>query len=705
MKRRQFIQTSIQASGTALLVNAIGPHPAPAAPPQSPRKLALLVGINDYSQGNTPGVDSLKGCINDVALLKNLLIYRYGFAPNDIITLTDAQATREAILANFNQHLLTANSQDQVVFAFSGHGSRVQISSNKTNQPKDLSTAILPYYHTIASDGQANYITGTTLFLLRSAFLTENVTVILDCCYAGGGTRGDAAVRSVQESLKPMRLRPSDVEQQYQADLMTKLKLSPAQLKQYRLTQQGTKGILLAAAAESQKALDATFSNNYHAGAFTKFLTETLWANPNLSLDAVAQSVTQALQQSAGDPSYAQTPVFTYSPQQASQRAKQLIFNGSTQSSSSPAQGTVLAIDRTNRQVQLWLGGIAASALSSPAGTEFRLLSQRDPMQSITTITQPIAPDFTAIATIPPNQPLPRPGTLLQQYYRPFARDFQLNLGLDPSIIANQVQFPGRSRIQTTTPQTDGRFNGVDRILSQFTPEYDKQLQQTGKRPEIGSYGLFSKQLAIIPNSFGKPGETQAAAIERLIPLLKVALVEKLFRSMSGTAQELTQYPDITAKVYLQDDPSTIVALPNQVKRLVKAGQTIAVEINNTTGQNLNLLLLGIAPSGTMFVRSSTEKKFTKPVALDPEDGTGLAGGFLVLVSAKPLNQIQSYLDELIEEVKLSPAKSPSQQTSRTVGRNQIEGIFSELSQTPRSSSNNAIDQLVISLPIYIAPT
>jgi hypothetical protein len=368
----------------------------------------------------------------------------------------------------------------------------------------------------------------------------------------------------------------------------------------------------------------------------------------------------------------------------------------------------VIAVDRTNRQIQLWLGGVASSALSSPAGTEFRLVDQGNPAQAITTITQPIAPDFTAIATIPPNQPLPRPGTLLQQYYRPLARDFQLNLGLDPSISVNPAQFPPRSRIQTSIPQADGRFNGVDRILSQFTPAYDKQLQQTAQRPAIGSYGLFSKQLEIIPNSFGKPGETQAAAIERLMPLLQVALVEKLFRSMSGTSQELTQHPNITARVYLQDDPEAIVALPNQVKRSVKAGQTIVVEINNTTGQNLNLLILGIAPSGTMFVRSSTEEKFTKPVALDPKDGTGLTGGFLVLVSAKPLNQIQSYLHELIKEANLSseqPAKPPSQQTSRTVGRNQIEGIFSELSQTPRSASGDVIDQLVITLPIHIAPT
>ena len=53
------------------------------------RKLALLVGINEYNNELTP----LAGCVNDIDMQQQLLINRFGFHPKDIITLTDAQAT------------------------------------------------------------------------------------------------------------------------------------------------------------------------------------------------------------------------------------------------------------------------------------------------------------------------------------------------------------------------------------------------------------------------------------------------------------------------------------------------------------------------------------------------------------------------------------------------------------------------------------
>ncbi|NJL53637.1 MAG: hypothetical protein HC930_18390 [Hydrococcus sp. SU_1_0] len=51
------------------------------------RKLALLVGINEYSQKG-----HLHGCINDVELQKELLIHRFGFKAQDICILSDREA-------------------------------------------------------------------------------------------------------------------------------------------------------------------------------------------------------------------------------------------------------------------------------------------------------------------------------------------------------------------------------------------------------------------------------------------------------------------------------------------------------------------------------------------------------------------------------------------------------------------------------------
>gem|GEM_PF-3835566 len=68
----------------------------------TPRKLALLVGINQYSYP----IATLNGCINDVRLQQELLIHRFGFNSQDILTLTDEAATQKGILTAFEEHLI-----------------------------------------------------------------------------------------------------------------------------------------------------------------------------------------------------------------------------------------------------------------------------------------------------------------------------------------------------------------------------------------------------------------------------------------------------------------------------------------------------------------------------------------------------------------------------------------------------------------------
>jgi len=65
------------------------------------RKLALLVGINKYPISSYA---DLKGCITDVELQKALLVNRFGFNPNDVLTLTNdttQKPTRQNILTSF----------------------------------------------------------------------------------------------------------------------------------------------------------------------------------------------------------------------------------------------------------------------------------------------------------------------------------------------------------------------------------------------------------------------------------------------------------------------------------------------------------------------------------------------------------------------------------------------------------------------------
>ena len=58
-------------------------------------KRALLIGVNKYL---IPGAD-LRGCVNDVVDLSAVLTQFGGFRKSDIKVLTDAAATKKAMLA------------------------------------------------------------------------------------------------------------------------------------------------------------------------------------------------------------------------------------------------------------------------------------------------------------------------------------------------------------------------------------------------------------------------------------------------------------------------------------------------------------------------------------------------------------------------------------------------------------------------------
>jgi hypothetical protein len=702
MKRRHFIQSGLVTAGSTIAIGAIDqridPRPLLASS-KKPRKLALLVGINDYSKGGSLQVSDLKGCVNDVALLKNLLIYRYGFVPEDIVTLTNAQATRQGILQGIETHLLNADPEDTVVFSFSGHGA--PLADRYDDRPEARTTGILPYDHSNQTTGETNYITGTTLFLLRSAFKTQNVTFILDCCYSGGSQRSSLRrnfrVRGVDRDGGAAEFRSNDAEFNYQQRWMTTLQLSPAQLNQYRQTQAGTKGVLLSASQSTQTAQDASFGSGFEAGAFTKFLTDALWAEPEQSLANIEATVTESLMMLASYPEDAQRPVFTY-PANQSQLSRKSSFFTAAQLPQLAVQGTVLEVDRTNRQLKLWLGGLSPRALDMEIGTEFRLLTSADRMNApIAKLIQTVNPDFTAIATISDKSAFPAPGTLLQQYYRPIANDLQLNLGLDASLGITRLS--AGARIKGVL--IEDLSNSVDLIFSQMTASYQKShgnYLEASNLPKVGSYGLFSSRFAVVPNSFGEPGESLEEATLRLMPKIKLQLIRKFFGAIALTTQEIDDNrPNLEARIHLKESPSNLISIPNKIQRTVRAEEIIEVYFRNNSREALEALLIGIAPSGTVFRKYYPDGNFTKSFRLNAKDGVGTSGEFMILLSAKSLDTIDLQLKDLIQELQ-QPRGLGAPSRSLTSA---IDKLWTDLTATS-SRSSRSIDKFVLSLPLHI---
>jgi hypothetical protein len=90
-------------------------HAAPAPAP-APAKYAMLVGINKY-----PG-NALNGCVNDVTNLREMLVDNFGFSPENVVMLTDEEATRANILSKLDGFGSRLHRDDLFVFAYSGHG-------------------------------------------------------------------------------------------------------------------------------------------------------------------------------------------------------------------------------------------------------------------------------------------------------------------------------------------------------------------------------------------------------------------------------------------------------------------------------------------------------------------------------------------------------------------------------------------------------
>ncbi len=162
---------------------------------------ALLVGINEYVN-----VTPLHGCVDDVAAIANVLTERVGNVLN-LRTLTNAQATRAAIIDGFRQHLGGAAAGDVALFYFCGHGSQEPCPAEwKALEPSGMNQTIVPV------DARANGVFDIADKELR-ALLQElaetgaEVVTIFDSCHSGGVTRdlGDDVLAQSMSRMTPPR--------------------------------------------------------------------------------------------------------------------------------------------------------------------------------------------------------------------------------------------------------------------------------------------------------------------------------------------------------------------------------------------------------------------------------------------------------------------------------------------------------------------
>ncbi len=228
-------------------------------------KKALLVGIN------YPGTPhALRGCVNDVMEMSQLLSSKYGFEAKNKRMLTDASATTKNILDRLEWLVADAKEGDVLYFHYSGHGSQfIDQDYDSDYEPDGKDEILCP----IDLDWRTNIITDDDLRrIFNKVPEGVNLTIVLDCCHSGSGIDSGEAY----ETSRSFDIISGPNKNRYLAppcDILNRgigLDLKPRDKPI-----QDTAGVLISGCQSDQTSADAWIHNKY-MGAATYYLIETL---------------------------------------------------------------------------------------------------------------------------------------------------------------------------------------------------------------------------------------------------------------------------------------------------------------------------------------------------------------------------------------------------------------------------------------------
>jgi hypothetical protein len=312
-----------------------------------PVKRALLVGINTYhfptsappllAQSAREGWRDLDGCVNDVLEMREVLMARFGFQPENITLVTNNEATRDRILGEFYRNFVDlAHPGDIGCFFYAGHGS--QVRNSKTDEPSAMDQSIVP---ADATQGAWDIRDKEWARMFNLALRDKQVrlTAIFDSCHSGNIARGAYPQKS--------RDLASDAAQAV-ADPPVDLFYSNS-------------GLFMSAALDTQLADEKEDEHHTPHGAFSVFLLKSLRTLPaSSSAEQVFLSVKSQLQQ---DNSRQEPTVM------AIDRLKQPLFSVG----GGGASGVVLGV-RSSRNGRIELQGGLAAGLQE--GCELKKIGQ-----------------------------------------------------------------------------------------------------------------------------------------------------------------------------------------------------------------------------------------------------------------------------------------------------------------------------------------
>jgi hypothetical protein len=584
MKRRTFLQRigfilaalGMTEAGWLSLGNRY--YQALAQPSQ--RKLALLIGINKYPQNLALG-----GCLTDVELQKELLIYRFGFQESDILTLTDEQATRVAIENAVLNHLVDAKPSDVVVFHFSGYGSRIKLNAAE----ESLVNTLIPFDGTYISEKNkiVNCLLEETLMLLWRS-LSARVTAILDTSYHAPLIAPSTASR-IRAYQMPAEAELAAGELEFQKQLQSK---SVGDV---------TPPLLLSATSNPQELAKEILLSGFSAGLFTYALTQYLWeATPATTIIHTLSRVGNSMRQLGGK----QQPALLNSKKNQSTLVSDLFLTESIIG----AEGVVTATEEEGKTAQVWLAGIPPQVLEYyGVNSRLSLVSENANIQIVLRSRNGLTAKAQISNEIESATPL-KVGQLVQEQERVLPKNINLSVALGTKLerIERVDATSGFATISRASSVTAGE-QPADYLFGKL-PE--TKLSDSPASPS--RYGLFSLTGELIPNTAGVEGEAAKVAVQRLGGRLQTLLAAKLWRltenegsSRLALKASLEIISGITPRSVMQRETVRVTGQLNQKSLIREAGYVPTVPIGsrlqyrveNLSDRPIYFMLLGLNSS------------------------------------------------------------------------------------------------------------
>jgi hypothetical protein len=256
-----------------------------AAVAASPRRLALLIGVNKYQD---PAIPRLAGSENDVRNWADVLTRRFGFAAGDVRTLIDEQATKAAVKDAFKRHLVAQATADTVVVvAISSHGTQVFDESGDEKTDGLDESFVLYDSHLNNGQGPHNQLIDDEVneLITQLNAKTKHVVFIADSCFSGTVTRAAGVTRALPPTDRDKQLAAQRVgtSRGFVADAPETIKPEGG----------GARYVLISAASSTEEAHERQVGERSH-GALTWFLTAALrHADADASYHDVFETVRQ----------------------------------------------------------------------------------------------------------------------------------------------------------------------------------------------------------------------------------------------------------------------------------------------------------------------------------------------------------------------------------------------------------------------------